>query len=166
LTRTSPFRNTGRDIDCVPKQILAPAKADAAIDSRPDLEALALGQVLIVPKQAPLNFDGSPHRKQRFRELGHNRVSYSLDYVSLEFSNGEANIIIVAVEQQEAGSIAKAVEVIGRPDDVGEKYRNPCFMAAKLFIDFRPSLEEVVDCVFADIHIAINTSASCVNLTL
>src|SRR5262249_33115234 len=124
-----------------------------AVDARADLKTLVLGDVFVLVGQPLLDRNCGTHGETRFREFRHDRITNRLHHGSAKFRYGAGHQIVVSVEEKEPSSVAKAIEIGCRANDVREENGDLCFVSPKLLVDLGSGLKELVDLVHVKVHL-------------
>ena len=151
MRRAGFLGDTGGDVDGVAKDVVAAANAVAGVDPNPKLHPVAFRQGLVEPQQTALDFNRRPHAVDRVRKIGHHRVADGLDEGALELGHCAGGQLRVALQHDDAGGVAVAVEVGGGAYHVGEEYGYGGLVRTRLWADCRLRFQQPVNvALFAD----------------
>ncbi len=152
LPGTAVFGDAGGEVDRITEEIVAAAESDAVVDAGADAKTFGLGNVLVLIPKPALDGNGGAHGERGVGELRHDGVADLFDDHAMEFSNRPGDEAVVAMEQQQAGGVAKLVEVCRRPDDVRKEDRDLALVAPEFLVDLGAGLKKLVDVVTVKVH--------------
>jgi hypothetical protein len=145
LSCPSLLDNPGCDIYYIAEHVANVSESCACIDADAQQQTVMFRQSLVEPSQPALDFYGGSCGKSGLREFRHNRIANGLNYPAFELLNGPNGKLVEAFDLNESRSLAMTVEKSNAIDYVSEEDRSGSLAAEQLFVNFCPSLQELVN---------------------
>src|SRR5437870_190021 len=122
------------------------------MDTNPELESLAIGQLLVESKQAALQFYGTTYCKDGIGKLRHHGVTNGFDYAALKLLRRPRREFAMTMKHSQPCGVPIAIEVFRGAYYVGEEDGYKRLVLTQLFVNLGARLEEPINSALLLFH--------------